>query len=68
VYSPKKSGKRLSKARKAKKKTMAEVAKALNIAVSTVYMHEAGQRTPSPELMDKYARYYETDVQTLFFG
>ena len=44
-----------------------EVAKALNVSVSALYMWENDQRTPTDEKKRKLAKYYNTTVQNIFF-
>ena len=58
-------GKRLIKLRGNRSQT--EVAKALNIATSTIAMYENEQRMPRDNIKILIAQYYGTSVQAIFF-
>ena len=44
-----------------------ELADALGLKVSTIGMYENGQRIPRDKMKIKMAKYFNTDVKTLFF-
>lgn len=50
------------------KKSQAEVAKALNISCSAISMYENGERIPRDEVKRRFAQYYGTTVQDIFFS
>lgn len=60
-----KIGKRLRKLRG--KRSRREVAEGLGLSVSTIGMYENGQRIPRDKMKIKIAKYFDTDVKTLFF-
>ena len=43
------------------------VAKSLGISISTLQMYENGQRVPRDEIKIKIARYYNSNVEDIFF-
>ncbi|MCP1226101.1 helix-turn-helix transcriptional regulator [Sebaldella sp. S0638] len=45
-----------------------EVARDLNIAVSTLSMYENGKRIPRDEIKKKIAKYYKVSIEKLFFA
>jgi len=49
------------------KKTLAEVANALDISKSALSMYETGERIPRDEVKRKIATYYNRSVQFLFY-
>ena len=49
-------------------KTQMEVAKALNISVSSLSMYETGSRIPRDEVKIKLANYYNVSIEELFFN
>lgn len=57
--------KNLKKIRKEKKLTQADVAKILDITVSAYGNYELGQRSPTPEVLIKLARYFGVSVDYL---
>ncbi len=67
MFSRKKNGKKLRKLRNSNNETVGTLAKALKISPSSIFMYESGDRTPRPEVMEKYARHYKTTVGCLFF-
>lgn len=44
-----------------------EVAKALGISVSALQMYENSQRIPRDEIKVKIARFYQKDIQQIFY-
>ena len=50
------------------KKTAEEVANALKISVSTIYMWENGDRIPRDEMKVKLANYYNESIESIFFA
>ena len=56
---------RLIRARGDKKRE--EVAKAIGVSLSAIAMYENGRRVPRDETKIKFANYYGTTVQDLFF-
>lgn len=61
----KKIGKRLRELRG--ELTAEQMAKALNVGVSAVYMWENGERIPRDEMKLKIAKYFKTSVDDIFF-
>ena len=59
-------GKRLTALRG--NRTQAEVAKAVNISVSSIAMYEAGNRVPRDGVKVALARFYGTSVEKLFYA
>ncbi len=57
--------KNLKKIRKAKKLTQSDVAKELNITVSAYGNYELGQRSPTPEMLIKLAKYFQVSIDYL---
>lgn len=49
-------------------KTQCEVAKALKISCSAISMYENGERVPRDEVKRRFAEYYNTSVQDIFFS
>lgn len=47
--------------------TAEQVARALNVGVSTIYMWENGERIPRDEMKLKIAKYFKTSVDNIFF-
>lgn len=45
-----------------------QVANDLNISISAVAMYENGARIPRDEIKKKFARYYKTTVDEIFFA
>lgn len=48
-------------------KTMEEVAKAVDISVSSLGMYETGKRVPRDDVKIRIAKYYKTTVAAIFF-
>ena len=48
-------------------KTVAEVAKSIDISRSALAMYENGHRVPKDDIKKKLANYYKTSVEALFF-
>lgn len=46
--------------------TQAEVAKLLDIDITTVNKHESGARVPEAETLQRYARLYKVETHELF--
>lgn len=44
------------------------VAKSLGISISALQMYENGQRIPRDEIKMKIAKYYNSNVEEIFFG
>lgn len=49
-------------------KTREEVAFSLGISVSALTMYETGKRIPRDEIKLRIAKYYDTDLQGIFFA
>lgn len=49
------------------KRTREEVAKAVGVSVSAISMYENGERIPRDAIKIKFAEYYNTSVQEIFF-
>lgn len=62
---PKKIGDKLRELRG--DRSQREVAEALNISESAVSMYECGERMPRDEVKLRFARYYNTTVEGIFF-
>jgi transcriptional regulator with XRE-family HTH domain len=60
-------GQRLKALRVEKKKTISEVAEALNISPSALYMYERDQRTPRDNIKIALADYYRKPIGKIFF-
>jgi transcriptional regulator with XRE-family HTH domain len=45
-----------------------EVAEAVGVTVMAVSLYESGERIPRDEIKLKLAKYYDTDVNTLFYA
>lgn len=54
--------------RKNQKKTLKEVADAIDISVSALTMYERGERIPRDETKIKLAKYYGQTVGSIFFN
>lgn len=50
------------------KRTLAEVADALNISISALSMYERGHRVPRDEVKQRIARYYKRSVNSIFYA
>ena len=50
------------------KKPAAQVASALGISVSALFMYERGERIPRDEVKVRIAEYYSIPVQEIFFN
>lgn len=50
------------------KRTREEVAKAVGVSVSAISMYENGERIPRDAIKIKFAEYYNTSVQEIFFN
>lgn len=48
-------------------RTREEVAAAVGVSVSAIGMYEAGARVPRDEIKVRFASYFNTTVQELFF-
>lgn len=48
-------------------RSMAEIAQALNISRQAYWKYEAGEITPSDEMKEKIAQYFQVSVSMLFF-
>ena len=60
-------GERLREIRLQKNMTQEQIAKKLNLAVSTIGMYETGERIPRDEIKKKIAKYYDVSIEYLFF-
>lgn len=60
-------GARLKELRKAKGKTIAEVAKAVEISESALSMYECDQRVPRDNIKVALADYYNKPIGKIFF-
>lgn len=60
-------GNKLRSLRKARNKTVVEVANACGISQSALTMYENGERVPRDEVKMRLANYYKRTVQTIFF-
>ena len=49
-------------------RSQVEVAKALKISCSAISMYENGERVPRDEVKRRFAQYYNTTVQDIFFS
>lgn len=49
-------------------KTLYEVAKAVGVTTSSMYMYESGERIPRDEIKMALANYYGRSVSYIFFG
>lgn len=45
-----------------------DVAEAVGVTVMAVSLYESGERIPRDEIKLKLAKYYDTDVNTLFYA
>jgi transcriptional regulator with XRE-family HTH domain len=45
-----------------------EVAEAVGVTVMAVSLYESGERIPRDEIKLKLAKYYDTDVNSLFYA
>ena len=61
-------GNKLRSLRKARNKTVVEVASACGISQSALTMYENGERMPRDEVKMRLANYYKRTVQTIFFA
>lgn len=50
------------------KRQQSEVADALGISRSALSMYEAGERIPRDEIKVKLARFYDSDIESIFFS
>ena len=48
-------------------KSAQEVAKAVGISTSALWMYENGERVPRDEIKIKLAEYYDSTVESIFF-
>ncbi len=60
-------GNKLRALRKARNKTVVEVASACGISKSALTMYENGERVPRDDVKMRLANYYKRTVQTIFF-
>lgn len=58
---------RLAYIRGAKGYTYAEVGDAIGVTAQAIYRYETGRSTPSIEVMQKLAQFYQMDPKQLFF-
>ena len=61
-------GTRLKELRKAKGKTIAEVAKAVGISESALSMYECDQRVPRDNIKVALSNYYNKPIGKIFFA
>ena len=61
-------GKSLVQLRHEKNMTQKEVAQALDLAVSTIGMYEAGLRTPRLPMAKRIAAYFAVNLEEISFG
>lgn len=61
------SGKKLKSLRLKKGETVTDVAKALNVSISTISQYENGLRTPNDEMKKALAKHFNRTVQFIFF-
>lgn len=59
---------RLEKLRKSKDFSKAEVARRLNLATTTYFQYEKGQREPDIEMIRRFAEFYNVSVDYLING
>lgn len=59
--------KSLSQLRNEIGKTQREIAKDMNVAVSTIAMYETGYRMPSLQMAKKLAEYFEIKIEDIAF-
>lgn len=57
----------LSQLRNERGKTQRQIAKDMNVAVSTIAMYETGSRMPSLQMAKKLAEYFGLRIEDIFF-
>ena len=63
---PKSMGKKLKELRG--KRSVTEVAKAVNVSHSSISMYEIGERIPRDDVKIKLAKYFGVSVESIFFA